>query len=94
MNIIIFMHLCPIFHEVFLIFNKGLLVYKPCFVFVVIMKLKTAVKFELSEKHTKFEKIFLMVWTFTKSRTATGMDGTLTLIFRKSETSRDIIKSF
>ena len=28
------------------------------------------------------------------SRTATGMDGTLTLIFRKSETSRDIIKSF
>jgi hypothetical protein len=27
-------------------------------------------------------------------RTATGMDGTLTLIFRKSETSRDIIKSF
>jgi hypothetical protein len=27
-------------------------------------------------------------------RTATGMDGTLTLIFRKSETSRDIIKYF
>ena len=24
------------------------------------------VKFGLSEKHTKFEKIFLMVWTFTK----------------------------
>ena len=23
-------------------------------------------KFGLSEKHTKFEKIFLMVWTFTK----------------------------
>jgi hypothetical protein len=29
-----------------------------------------------------------------KSRTATGMDGTLTLIFRKSETSGDIMKSF
>jgi hypothetical protein len=29
-----------------------------------------------------------------RSRTATGMDGTLTLIFRKSETSRDIIKYF
>jgi hypothetical protein len=29
-----------------------------------------------------------------KARTATGMDGTLTLIFGKYETSRDIIKSF
>ena len=28
------------------------------------------------------------------ARTAIGMDGTLTLIFRKSETSRDIIKYF
>ena len=24
------------------------------------------IKFGLSEKHTKFERIFLMVWTFTK----------------------------
>ena len=24
------------------------------------------IKFGLSEKHTKFEKIFLMLWTFTK----------------------------
>jgi hypothetical protein len=24
------------------------------------------IKFGLSEKHTKFEKIFLVVWTFTK----------------------------
>ena len=30
----------------------------------------------------------------TKSRTATGMDGKLTLIFRKSETSRNITKYF
>ena len=26
----------------------------------------SVLKFGLSEKHTKFEKIFLMVWTFTK----------------------------
>ena len=26
----------------------------------------SCLKFGLSEKHTKFEKIFLMVWTFTK----------------------------
>ena len=33
-----------------------------------ILKLRwqNEVKFGLSEKHTKFEKIFLMVWTFTK----------------------------
>ena len=31
---------------------------------------------------------------YTNARTATGMDGTLTLIFEKSETSRDIKKSF
>ena len=28
--------------------------------------LSSIVKFRLSEKHTKFEKIFLMLWTFTK----------------------------
>ena len=26
------------------------------------------IKFGLSEKHTQFEKIFLMVWTFTKGQ--------------------------
>ena len=36
----------------------------------------------------------LAIGLVDNARTATGMDGTLTLIFRKSETSRDIIKSF
>ena len=29
-------------------------------------KLLTALKFGLSEKHSKFEKIFFVLWTFTK----------------------------
>ena len=51
---------------------------------------------ELSIQYGYVPYIFLQVNSLlsTKSRTATGMDGTLTLIFRKSETSREIKKSF
>ena len=44
-------------------------------------------KFGLSEKHTKFEKIFLMVWTFTISKcTKHGEDcANFCVLLRKSE---------
>ena len=39
------MHLCPVFHKIFLIFLKGVSVYIPCFVFVVICETWNSSKF-------------------------------------------------
>jgi hypothetical protein len=49
---------------------------------------------KIKVKLNKVIKWFVLLLWSVRPRTATGMDGTLTLIFRKSETSRDIIKSF
>ena len=87
----------PCFNEIFFsITNFQLHWFHVCFPFelTVIFNCNAMVltRFFSYQSFQVLQRLRTLVWV--RPRTATGMDGTLTLIFRKSETSRDIIKSF